>query len=191
MEGDDVAGLEESILVGDSLGQAGLVDLVGGKECIVSIDFHAEAVGDTGHVASHITEGEDTQFLALELGAGLAVVEITDGEDEQTHDQLGNSIAVLAGGVHGDDAASGAGGEVEVVEAGASADDNLEVLGVVNHFLGDLVGADDEGIGIGNGSVELVDRGIFFEESQGVAVLLNNFADAVDGNFCERLFSSN
>ena len=191
VERNHVAGLEESFLVGDGFGHARLVDLVGGEECIVGINIHAEAFGDAGDVASHVTEGEDAEFLAHEFGAGFSVIEVTDGVDEHAHDEFGNGVAVLAGGVHGNNAASGASLEVEVVVTGTSADDDFKVFGVVDDFFGNLVGADDEGVGIGNGFVKVVHVGIFLEEGQGVAVFLNNFADTVDGNFGEGFLGSN
>ena len=134
---------------------------------------------------------EDAEFLAHEFGAGFSVIEVTDGVDEHAHDEFGNGVAVLARGVHGDDATGGASLEVEVVETGAGADNNLQVIGVVDNLFGHFVGADDEGVGIGNGFVKVVHVGIFLEEGQGVAVFLNNFADTVDGNFGEGFLGSN
>ncbi len=191
MQGDDVAGLEESFLAGDGLGHGAGVDLLGAHEGVVGVDIHAEALGDAGHIASHVTEGEDTQLLALELGAALAVVEVADGIDEQTHDELSNGVAVLAGGVHGDDAAGGASLEVEVVVAGAGAHNDLQVLGVVDDLFGHLVGADDEGVGILDGLVEVVHVGIFLKEGKLVAVLLDNFLDTVNSHFGKRFLGSN
>ena len=62
---------------------------------------------------------------------------------------------------------------------------------MVDNLFGDLVGADDEGVSIGNGLVEVVHVGVFLEESELVAVLLNHFADAVDGDFGEGFLGSN
>ena len=191
VEGDNVAGLEEVGLAGNGGGHAGGVDLLSGEECVVSIDFHTEALSDAGDVAAYVTESEKTELLAHEFGTGLAVVEVTDAEDEETHDELGDGVAVLTRGVHGDDTLCGASFEVEVVIASASADDNLEVLGVINNFLGNFVGADDKSVSVSDCGVEIIHVGIFFEKSQCVAVLLNDFADAINGNFCERFFCSN
>ena len=94
-------------------------------------------------------------------------------------------------GVHGHDAFGGASLEVKVVVTGAGTDDDLQVVGVVDDFLRHLVGTDDEGIGVGNGLVEVIDIGIFLQKSQFIAVLLNDFADAVNGDLGERLFSCN
>ena len=51
---------------------------------IVGIDLHAEALGDAGHVAADITEGEDTQLLTQQLRAALTIVETADGHHQQT-----------------------------------------------------------------------------------------------------------
>ncbi len=190
MEGNNIAGLEQGFLVGNCCCHTALIDLVGGEECVISINFHTEAFGDAGNIASNITESEDTKFLAHQLAAALSVVEIADAENEQTHNELSNGIAVLARGVHCDDATGGASLKVEVVESGASADNDLQLFGVVDDLFGDLVAADDESVGIGNGCVEVVHVGIFLEKSQSVAILLNHFADAVNGHFCERFFGS-
>ena len=99
--------------------------------------------------------------------------------------------ATLPGGVHSDDATGGASLEVEVVVTGASADNDLQVFGVVDDLFGNLVAADDKSVSIFNGFVEVVHVGIFLEKSQSVAVLLNHFANAVNGNLCEGLFCSN
>ena len=149
------------------------------------------SAGDAGHVASHVTEGEDTKLLAHELAAALAVVEVTDGIDQHTHHQLGNGVAVLAGGVHGDNLVGGASLEVEVVITGAGAHHNLQVFGVLDNLFGHLVGADDESVGILDGLVEVVHVGIFLKEGKLVAVLLDNLLDTVNSHFGKRFLGSN
>ena len=124
-------------------------------------------------------------------GAALAIVEVADGIDKHTHDQLGDGVAVLARSVHGNDATGSASLEVEVVVTGTGTHDDFQVLGVVNDLLGDLVGADDKSVGIGNGFIEVVHVGIFLEKSQFVAILLNHFADAVNSNLSKGFFGSN
>ena len=183
--------LEQSFLAGDGLGHRAGVDLLGSEECVVGIDVHAKSLGDTGYIASHVTEGEDTQFLSHELGAALSVVEVADGIDKHAHNQLGNGVAVLAGGVHGHNATLGAGLEVEVVVTGTGTDDDFQVFGVVDDLSGDFVGADDKSFGILNSCVEVVHVGVFLEKSQFVAILLNHFADAVNSNLGKGFFGSN
>ena len=84
MEAHHIAGLEEFLLRGDGLHALGL-DGLGGAVGIVGIDIHAESLGYTGHVAAHIAEGEQTESLAHELAARLAVVEVAHGIDQQSH----------------------------------------------------------------------------------------------------------
>ena len=66
VERNDITGLEERILIGDSVNTSLLDDLCW-AESIVGIDVHAEALGDASHVAAYITECEDTQLLAEQL----------------------------------------------------------------------------------------------------------------------------
>ena len=168
---------------------------VGGLTCVDELrklmpNENIVYLGDTARIP-YGTKSKDTKFLAHELRTGFAVVEVADGVNKHTHDEFGHSVAVLAGGVHGNDAAGGASLEVEVVVAGAGTDDDLQFFGVVDNFLGDLVGADDESVGIFDSLVEVVHVSVFFEESQGVAILLDHFADAVNGDLCEGFFGSN
>ena len=134
MQADHVAGLEEGVAVGDGV-NASLFNLLSGDEFVESVDFHAEAFGDAGHVATHVTEGQQTELLAHQFAAALAVVEVTDGVDQHTHDEFGNGVAVLTRGVHGHDAFGGASLEVEVVVTGAGTDDDLQVVGASTTFL--------------------------------------------------------
>ncbi len=190
VEAHHIAGLEEGIAVGDGV-NASLFNLLGGDELVESVDIHAKAFGDAGHVATHVAEGQQTELLAHQFAAALAVVEVTDGIDQHAHDEFGNGVAVLARGVHGDDATGGASLEVEVVVTGTGADDDLQVLGVVDDFLRHLVGTHDEGVGVGNGGIEVVHVGIFLEESQLVTVLFDDFSNSINSNLCERFFSCN
>ncbi len=62
---------------------------------------------------------------------------------------------------------------------------------MVNDLLGNLVGADDESVSVGNGLIQVVHIGILFQKGQFIAVLLHYFADTVDGHFRERFFCCN
>ena len=46
-------------------------------------------------------------------------------------------------------------------------------------------------LGIGNGGIEVVDIGIFLEESQLVTVLFDDFSNSINSNLGERFFSCN
>ena len=78
VQADHVAGLKEGVAVGDGV-NASLFNLFGGDEFVESVDIHAEALGDAGHVATHVTEGQQTELLAHQFATALAVVETTNG----------------------------------------------------------------------------------------------------------------
>ena len=63
MERNDVAGLEERILISNGVDTC-LLDHFCRTVSIISINVHSEALGDASHVAAYITESEDTQLLA-------------------------------------------------------------------------------------------------------------------------------
>ena len=95
--------------------------------------------------------------------------------------ELGDSVGVLTGSVHGYDASLGAGCQVEVVITCAGTYDNLQLGSGCDHFLGHLVGADDKGVSIGYSCVELLYIGIFLESCKLVAAFLDDLADLVNG----------
>ena len=164
----------------------GLLDDLCGAVGIVGIDIHTKALGDAGHVAADVAEGEDAQLLAHELGAALAVVEITDGHDEQTEDELGHGVGVLARRILGHHVVSRGGGEVDVVVAGTGADDDLQLLGSVEHLGVDLVRTDDHGISILDGVKQLSLLSIFLEQHELMAGCLHFCFDTIHSSGCKR-----
>ena len=143
---------------GDAIGGHHLGRAVG----IVSIDVHAEALGDACHVAAYVAIGVDTEFLSLELAARGAIVEVAHGIYHHAKSQLGHGIGVLAGGVHHTYAMSRCGGEVYIVVACTGTHHDLELLGGIEHLGIDYIAADDDGIGIGHGSQQVGLIAIFF-----------------------------
>ena len=85
----------------------------------------------------------------------------------------------------------GAGGQVEVVETGAGAHDDLQVLGGFHDGGRHFVGADDQGVGIGDGGDQFGFTGIFFEQGEGMSVLFGDLADAVHGGLRKGFLRSN
>ena len=133
MQGNDVASLEQLVLALGGMHPGSLYG-VGGAECVVCRHLHAESLGDACHVASHVAEGEDAQFLALQLRTSLAVVEVAHGEHQQSEHQFGNGVGVLSGCVLSHHVVSRGCGEVDVVVAGACTHHDLQVLGCVEHL---------------------------------------------------------
>ena len=66
MKRNDVAGLKECLLTVNSLHSGGLDDILR-TISIEGIHLHTEAGSDAGYVATYITKGEDSEFLAHEL----------------------------------------------------------------------------------------------------------------------------
>lgn len=156
-----------------------LHDVVGaiGVECL---DVHAEAFGDAGDVAAYLTECLEPEVLALEFEAGGAGIHVAGCHDAHAEDELGDGVGVLSGSVLGDDAMGGGCGEVDVIVSGTGAYDDLEVAGCVEHLGVDLVGADDERVGIGDGGEKVGAGGVFLKEGELVAGVFDDLADAVD-----------
>ena len=100
MQRHHVALLEERLLIGYGV-NTGLLDDLGGAVGVEGVDLHAEALGDASHIATHVAEGEDSQFLAQQLRAALAVIETANCHHQQSKHQLGHGVGVLAGSVLG------------------------------------------------------------------------------------------
>ena len=87
-------------------------------------DFHAEGAGFLSDEAADVAVSLDTDFFAFQFGAGAGFEGVAGHVDHHAEGEFSHSIGVLAGGVHSHDVVGGAGGEVEVVEAGAGAHDH-------------------------------------------------------------------
>ena len=162
-----------------------------GAVSVVSIYLHAKALCNTGNVTAHITKGVDTQFLAFQFGSAGSVVEITNGKHHETECQFRNSVGVLARCIHSHYIVSGSRSEVDVIETCASANDNAQFLGRIEHFSIHNIGADDDSFCVSHCVEQLLFACIFLQEHQLIASFLHHFADAVYGNLCEGLFGSN
>ena len=162
----------------DGLNALGLHNLVLDPG-VKGADLHAEALGDASNVAANGAKGVDAQRLAQQLGARSAVVAVANHCHHHAQHQLGNSVGVLARSVHHAHTMSSSLGQVNVVVASTGADDNLQLLGSVKHFLVDLVAANNQTSGIGNGGNH-VGLGAFLNQHELVASGLDNFLDALD-----------
>ena len=134
------------------------------------IDLHVEADGPAGDLAADAAQADDAERLAGDLRADeLVAVPLAGlhrrvggrdvaGEGEQQGDGvLGGRDGVAARGVHDDDALARGGGDVDVVDADAGADDAAELAGVVEQLGGDAgAGADDGPVGGAEGGGEVV-----------------------------------
>ena len=159
MEGDIVALLENLVPVLhqlDVLGQALLL-----SEGVVGQHGHVKAQGGLlGHQLADVAQAHQAQGLALQLGLGdahlgLAVVlqvqlldllEVPGAVEHVEDGQLGHRNGVgPAGGAHQHPVLPG-GGQVHPVVAGAVAGQDLQLGGGVKDALGDLGGADDDGV---------------------------------------------
>ena len=190
MKRNDVASLEQLILRLHGVNTGSLND-ISWAECIVGSYLHTEALGDASHVATHVTESQDTQLLALQLRACLAVVEITNGENQQTENQLGNGVGVLTRSILSHHVVSSSSSQVDIIITGTGANDDLEVLGSVEHLGISLVRTDNHRIHILHSIEKLSLLCIFFEQHQFVACSLYFFLNALDSSCCEWLFCCN
>ncbi len=119
-----------------------------GNELVESLYLHAETVGDTRHVAAYLTEGIDTERFLLQLCARLAVVLVAAHHHHHTEHKLGNGVGVLARCVHHADAVSCGCRQVDIVIAGAGADNHFQLGSRVHHFAIDFVGTYYQAVGV-------------------------------------------
>ena len=155
------------------IGDAQLLLDAGDVENIKGDDLHADGLGHDAQVLADAAEAHDAQGLALQLNA-LAVRlllplvlthgvagdgEIAGAGEHMTHGQLGHGLGGGAGGVLHGDAAGLSILDVNIVNAHATADDELELaaLGLVNVVGADLgLGADDHSVEILQGGAQLI-----------------------------------
>ncbi len=161
-----------------------------GDERVVGVNLHAEAFAVAGNELTHIAVGVDTEAFAVDFGTGAGGKPVAGHEDHQTDGEFRNGVGVLAGSVHYDDLACRSGSEVHVVVSRTRTNDDLEVLGSLDHLGRNLVATDDDGIHIGNGFEKFALVGIFFEDDQFVTGFFHDLPDAVRRHFGKRLLSS-
>ena len=154
-----------------------------GAEGIVGIHLHAEALRNTRHIATHIAEGVDTQFLTLQLAAAGAVVEVTHGIYHHAQCQLGYGVGVLPGGVHRYHAVAARGCQIDVVVPCARAHYYLQLLRSVQHLCIHHIGADDECVSVCHSVQQLLLLGIFLQQNEAVTCLLHYLANAIYSHF--------
>ena len=157
---------------------------------VKSADLHAEALGNASHVAAHSTESMDAKRLAQQLGARSAIIAVANHCHHHAQHQLGNGVGILTRSVHHAHTMSCGLGQVNVVITGTGADNHLQLLGCVKHFLVNLVTAHDQTGGIGNGCNH-VGLGAFLDENELVATGLNHFLDTLDCYRSKGLLSCN
>ena len=171
VDGNEV-GLSQQ-LIHFHIGNAQLLLNAGDVENIKGDHLHADGLGHDTQVLTDAAKAHDTQSLALELDAltvslllplvlthGVAGDgEITGAGEHMAHGQLGYGLGGGTGGVlHGDAAGLGV-LDIDIVNAHAAADDELELaaLGLVNVVGADLgLGADDHGVEILQSGAQLI-----------------------------------
>jgi len=192
VDGDDVA---SSIKLLERLNHLDAVSLsvLRLHEGIEGVNLHAEALGDAAHSTGNSTISLKTKLAATELIAALASEATTDGHDCKTKSDLSDSIGVLAGGVHDDDALGSAGREIDGIVASTSTNDDLKSRSVLKELSVDLIRTDDHGISSGKLSVEILTLGIALAENKLEISLegLGKFFDLSNRVLGERLLSSN
>ncbi len=139
VHGDHVGAAEELVELGHAL-DAELAEALGGDELVEGDHVHLEGLGAFGDELADATEADDPDRLAVELGAlvlgpvpaavdegAVGLGDVAEEGECQGEGVLGGGDRVRFGRVGDDDSATGRGGNVDVVDAGASAADHLEV----------------------------------------------------------------
>ena len=148
----------------------------GREDRVVPENFHFEAGEPFDQQLADVAEPEDADGLAGQLaahefallpfaGAGgdIRRNEVAAGGEDHRDHLFGDGVGVRSGGVHHIDVALAGVLDVDGVEAGSGADDQLELRQLVDDLRGDLFTADDQHfriavgldeIGEGSGAVE-------------------------------------
>ena len=187
MERNNIASLEQSILAVNSFYASSLNNLLR-AECVVSINFHTEACCDASHVATYITESQDTELLALELCACLAIIEIAHSENQQSEYQFGNGVRILSRSVLSHHLMGCSCLEVDIIVACTCANYYFELLCCVEHLSVDFIRTDNHSISILNSVEELSFFCIFFKQHEFVACTFYYFFNTLYSSCCKRFF---
>ncbi len=178
MQADHVTSLEEIVAAVHSMHPT-LLDDVFRTIFVISIDVHIKALGNTGYIATDISEGQNAQFLAFQLRARLAIEEIADGEDKQAKDQFSHSVGVLSRSILNDNTFFLGISSVYGVITCTGSDNNLQVLGGVEHFFVDFIGTHDHGINICYCIEQLLLLLIFLKEHDLMSLFLGHLFNAL------------
>ena len=160
MQRHDVTGLEQIVAVLGGM-HALCLDLISRHKLVEGIDLHVEALGDTRHITTDVSEGEDTELLAFQLRACLAVEEVAHGIDEQSEDELCHRIGVLTGRVLHHDAFLLGISRIDRVVARTGTHHDLQLGSSIEHLLRDFVGAHDHSVSVLHSIQQLLLVGIF------------------------------
>ena len=162
MQAEVIAAFVEFVQSVHGLSSAG-EDLLVREERVEGLDLHSEGLGFRADQTTDVSEGLDSEDLALNLRAGGGS-ELGPGHEDHHRDrELGHGVRVLARGVHHHHAGLGRGLEVHIVISGACAHHYLELRCSCDHLGGHLVRADDDGFDVLDGRDEIRLLGIFFE----------------------------
>ena len=187
MERNNIASLEQSILAINSFYASSLNNLLR-AECVVSINFHTEACSDASHVATYITESQDTELLALELCARLAIIEIAHSENQQSEYQFGNGVRILSRSVLCHHLMGCSRLEVDIIVACTCANYYFELLCCIEHLSVNFIRTDNHSISILNSVEELSFFCIFFKQHEFVACTFYYFFNTLYSSCCKRFF---
>lgn len=168
MDRDEV-GLGEEPIELDGLDTEGFHALVG-DEWVVGEHVHLEADGTTSDFGADLAQSHDAEDLVTQFGAdvllagplarahgGVGLWRMPCEGHEEGDGLFGRGDRVTFRCVDDDDAAFGGSRDVDVIDADASAADNLELVGGFEDVAGDLgFATNDECVVVANNRDELI-----------------------------------
>ncbi len=101
---------------------------------VKSIDIHAEALGDTRNIATHVAKGMYAELLTHELCSARSIVEVADSINKKTKSELCHCIGILARRIHRNNIVGSSGSKIDVIVTCASTNDNTKILCCVEDF---------------------------------------------------------
>ena len=169
MQRDEIGFRKDAVDVGQF--DAEFVGESRGENRIIPENFHFESGKPFDQQLADVAESEDADGFSCQLpahefallplsgtGGDIGRNQVTAGGENHRNHLFGNRIGVRPGGVHYVDIVLAGVLDVDGVEAGAGADDQLELRQLIDDLRSDLLAADDQHFRVTVGFDEIGER---------------------------------
>ena len=160
-------------------------------ECIVCVHFHIKAFGDTSYITTNITESKNTNFLAHQFGACLAIIETTYSIYQQTKYKFSNSIRVLSRSIFYNNILLLCIGCINRVITSTCTNNYLQLFSCVKYFWCNFIRAYNHCISIFYCFKQFSFLCIFFKQNNLMSCILKFCCNTLHCRWCKWFFSCN